>query len=134
MGFTPLKLVFTYFGNGIALGAYGDNKEEVATALDMLYNYNAHEDKVTYLSDTFGYVLTDKDRLTKGIKNIFTADFVKKHAEFPAEKRRALWPASEQEATRRANKVVDDIPLENFLYREERSDSLYSVNLDNINL
>lgn len=105
-----VKLVYCYFGNGIALGVYG-SKDNVDVTLNGLYNYNAHDDQPRYLSDGFGYVLTTKEKLKHGIANMFVTDLKARLLDKPRKARHGIWP----EAERKAKEVFDQIKLEPFL-------------------
>lgn len=63
-----MKLVYQYFGNGIALGIYG-NREEITTFGNYLFNHGATKGDTHFLSESFGYVLTDKQTLRRGLAN-----------------------------------------------------------------
>jgi hypothetical protein len=106
-----VKLVYCYFGNGIALGVYG-SRENIDITLNGLFNYGAHSDSETrYLSDNFGYVLTTKKQLLHGIANMIVTDLTQKKLGEPREARRGIWEQAEAES----KVIFDNIKPEQFL-------------------
>ena len=107
---STVRLVYCYFGNGIALGAYGP-KPDVDQALTLLFNYGAHEDEARYISDTFGYVLTNKKQLIKGIATACVTHNVQAKIQEPKASRKDVW----KEALHQAGDVFGKIEAEPFL-------------------
>lgn len=99
-----VKLVYCYFGNGIALGAYGP-KEEIEATLNVLYNYKAHDDQARYLSDTFGYVLTNKDQLLRGLANGFVTELQSEKMDEPRAARKGIWELAQVKASEAFEKL-----------------------------
>lgn len=63
-----VKIVHQPYGSDMALGIYGNSREEVQIEANNLYNYEITNSKPHYFSDNFAYVLTSKDRLIKGLE------------------------------------------------------------------
>jgi hypothetical protein len=106
-----VRLVYCYFGNGIALGVYG-TKENVDIVLDGLYNYEGHNDEATrYLSDNFGYILTTKDKLLRGLSNAFCTKLIAERVHLHRGARVGVW----SEAQAKAAEVFATISHEPFL-------------------
>ncbi len=108
---SALRLVYCYFGSGIALGVYGP-KDEIDIVLDGLYNYNGHDDdEIQYLSDNFGYVLTTKDQLLRGLANAFCVGKLQQLVHMEKSWRELVWP----EAVEMARVAFENIEHEPFL-------------------
>lgn len=125
-----VELVYCYFGNGIALGASGA-KGDIEVELNRLYNYGGHNDQIEWLSDTFGYVLTTKQKLERGVVNLLrNTDFTIVAAQPRGKVRKdfldTLAPLSVEEAC----KFVEEIPLENFLGSSNIRRKEYGFTLD----
>ncbi len=94
-----VKLVYCYFGNGIALGAYGP-KTDIERTLNLLFNYGAHDDdKTRFLSETFGYVLTNKKQVAKGLAAACVTHNVKAKIQESKEARGDVWPQALAQAS-----------------------------------
>lgn len=106
-----VRLVYCYFGNGIALGAYGP-RGEIDSVLNALYNYKGHSDETNrFLSDSFAYVATDKRRLLYGLTNWLVTQKIAEKVSEPREARRGVWEKSEEEA----KAILESIEHETFL-------------------
>jgi len=120
------KFVFQYFGQGIALGL-GGAKEEVSNSLNLLYNYGSHKDQITWLSDTFGYVLTTKKTLIKGVSNIVFQDYLKGIDEPRGFSRQNKLLNARNQADEWAATWVGNLPLENFLNTDKSVVTEYAI-------
>lgn len=73
------RLVYNYWGAGIALGVYG-TRSEVERTCTGLYNINATDSDPIWLNEdpktAFAYVLTSFDRLRKGLADKFIVGFL----------------------------------------------------------
>lgn len=105
-----VKLVYTYFGSGVGLGAYGP-QEEIDMVLNSLYNHKGHNDITRYLSHNFGYVLTDKKSLLIGIKNAIVTRLINDRIMLTRAERNGVWEQAETEA----QEIFDNIKHESFL-------------------
>lgn len=119
---TKQKLVFTYWGAGIALGIYG-TKAEVSRTAAALYNNNATDSEPIWLNDdaknAFAYVLTDWPRLKKGYTDLFIVANLPKRAKL----KRNLKKVSAMEADQRLESIV----AEPFLDKHREQDEPYKL-------
>lgn len=115
---TRLKLVYTWFGAGIAVGGEGE-KADIVQFFDGLYNFGGHDQSETsFLSERFGYVLTTKEAAKRGL----AAAYVAAHnigGETPE--------GVEARAVAFAEELVDGIKSENFLAKERQQDEEYQM-------
>ncbi len=120
---TNTVMVYTHFGPGIAFGIYG-TKEVIETNLNGLYNYGGHSDKITFLSDSFGYILTTRDKLLKGLQNWAVADVMNIARQYDRNQRKVLFAGARQFGA----DVFKSIAPENFLAKNIHQ-HLYTVRL-----
>lgn len=123
---SKVSLSQTGFGNGIALGVYGD-PEQLTRVLNGLFNYGGHsQDEPTFLSETFGYVLTTKPKLRRGLANAFIVANTQSTLDMPRkerkEARRECWGA----ALRAADDVLARVKCEPFLKAQNEAEKFYA--------
>lgn len=119
-----MRLVYTNFGNGIALGAYGE-KEKIEQFFTFLYNFGATESSPHFLSDKFAYVLTTWPGLSRGLEQGIVTDFVREHIAAPREERKDVWP----QTVPLVQQIMQSVALENFLGDESIGET-YSLSKD----
>ena len=113
-----MKFIYQYYGNGIALGIYSETQEEIALEANKLYNWGATESEVSFVSPTFGYVLTDFDRLQAGWAKYFLSEFIENPLYIRYGEER-LWEIALQKADTKINALT----LETFLYERDYESS-----------
>jgi hypothetical protein len=69
-----VKLVQQPYGSDIALGIYGNTREEIQIEANNLYNYGVTNSMPHYYSDNFAYVLTSQNRILKGFTDRYLVD------------------------------------------------------------
>ncbi len=111
----PKNFIFQYFGAGIALARGGVN-DEIKQDLNGLFNYGGHKDQITFMCDTFGYILTTKEKLAHGVAQwkaqpAFAAASITPRSE----SRKMFLTSAMEKAKREASEFVSQIALENFL-------------------
>ena len=120
------RYVYSTYGNEIAVGVYGDTTEEVTHTLDHLYNFNATNSDIHWLSDKFGYVLSSWDKLEKGFADMEIAKILKKHVDAPLRVKRGLRDIARQSA----KSFVSEIPFDNFVNQHSPPAYVYSYAAD----
>lgn len=104
------------YGGGIALGSFSESKASIEHDLNELYNWRGHNDEINWLSDNFGYILTNKYQLTKGIENSFMAAAFREAIFMPrGSERKKFFEDYRKKSKESAAEFVESIPIEIFL-------------------
>lgn len=130
---TKSKLVYCYWGNGIAVGIYG-TKEEVTITANRLYNYKATDSDPIWISDNpeqaFAYVLSDFETLEQGYTDMFITGMT---TQGKTEARRRLGHNLKKVCRVKAKARIAEMAREPFLEHRKTASFPYRVSMFDMN-
>ena len=103
-------LVVANHGPYLAVGFHDEDREKIATVLNVFHNYGGFEGEVQYKSDVFGYITGPQERAYGGLLSYFQTQGIQS-----GRKTRTRGADLLVEARRKANKVWNNRQHEPFM-------------------
>ena len=113
-------LVTAPHGPYLAIGTYGNSKEEIAQTLNVFHNYAEFEGEVIFKSDKFGYITGPQQKPLKGLISYFSTLEIQQGGQWKIKGRRRA------RAIRAAQKVWAARKQENFMVDEANPVKYYA--------
>jgi len=121
-----VKLIYCYWGEGISIGISGP-RDLVEQECNKLYNYKATDSNPMWLNEddnqSFAYVLSDWDRLRKGIADSYITDFLMDERMKKNRFKGGFMPL----ALEKADEYISGIESEQFLGNHTQESTVFAI-------